>query len=690
MAEVIERLHRKLSSCGSKRVTFAKSVLVTLLAFGLSACASLSRDSIENRQQITAQIKAGDVEVVERERVAAGSRSATSIPSTLAEARSVFMDHSPVVQDRLLAYEITLSEIDQNEGGYSNPTLALGRFTGVGDSVKRLFEVGFSLIDLVSVPAANRTLEYELNRARAQVELDLFEGLVSLEEAWVVAGVSEARLELRQHQTLFLGALAALSADYLEAGNITEVEHQARLQAYLTAQNELGLARSEALGAKSELGQLLGTPYAVFSELSVPIWSTAQHAPLDHKAVFESAREANKHLRSVATQIPIAENLRDRLRWARWLPGLGVTIEVEKEDGTQKGPKIEVDLPTFDTQSDALLSLSKRAQRARQQVALLERDIEFEIGRLADQLDAEAAVLRRLEHQILPLQRKRLALRQREESYMLIDVFELAEVKLTLLEQLHELLDATERYWLDQASLSHQRGLLLREADALVWQQFLPGGPTGSQVEEEGHDYHGAHRMDHSGHDMSGSGHQMGRDGHSMDHSDHGVSHDTHEMDHSGHDMSGSGHQMGLDGHSTDHSGHGMSHDTHEMDHSGHDMFEGSHQMGHDGHGMDHSGHGVSHDTHEMDHSGHNMSGSGHQIEHEAHGKDHSGHSMPQGTDPAGQEVGGTDTDHPSAASAVQEERSSHQHGDSHERAPKQKQQVKKKASTVDGAASGH
>ena len=262
-----------------------------------------------------------------------------------------------------------------------------------------------------------------------------------------------------------------------------------------------------------------------------------------------------------------------------------MTIEVEKEDGIQKGPKIEVELPTFDTQSDALASMSKRAQRARQQVALLERDIEFGIGRLADQLDAEAAVLRRLEHQILPLQRKRLALRQREESYMLIDVFELAEVKLTLLEQLHELLDATERYWLDQASLSHQKGLLLREADELVWQQFLPGGATGSQAAEKGHDHHGAHGMDRSGHDMSGSGHQ---------------------------------------------------------------------------------------------------------IEHEAHGKDHSGHSMPQGTDPAGQEVGGIDTDHPSAASAVQEERSSHQHRDSHERAPKQKQQVKKKASTVDGAASGH
>ena len=297
-----------------------------------------------------------------------------------------------------------------------------------------------------------------------------------------------------------------------------------------------------------------------------------------------------------------------------------MTIEVEKEDGTQKGPKIEVDLPTFDTQSDALLSLSKRAQRARQQIALLERDIEFEIGRLAHQLDAEAAVLRRLEHQILPLQRKRLALRQREESYMLIDVFELAEVKLTLLEQLHEMLDATERYWLDQANLSHQRGLLLRETDALVWQQFLPGVATGSQAVEKGHDRHQARGMDHSGHDMSGS----------------------------------------------------------------------SHQMEHDGHGTDHSGHVMSNDNHEMDRSGHDMPRSSEHMEHEVHSKDHAGHKMTQVMDQADSNVGDVHFGHRSAASGVEEEHSSQQHNDSHEQALKLKHQAKKKASTVDGAASGH
>ena len=188
MTEVIERLQRKFAFFESRWVTCAKPVLVAILAFGLSACASLPRDSSENRQQITAQIKASDGEVVERERVAADSRPSTSIPSTLAEARSVFLDHSPIVQDRLLAYEITLSDINQSERGYSNPTLALGRFTGVGDSVKRLFEVGFSLIDLVSVPAANRTSNTSLLRARAQVELDLFEGLVRLEKHGLLQG----------------------------------------------------------------------------------------------------------------------------------------------------------------------------------------------------------------------------------------------------------------------------------------------------------------------------------------------------------------------------------------------------------------------------------------------------------------------------------------------------------------------
>ena len=76
-------------------------------------------------------------------------------------------------------------------------------------------------------------------------------------------------------------------------------------------------------------------------------------------------------------------------------------------------------------------------------------------------------------------------------------------------------------------------------------------------------------------------------------------------------------------------------------------------------------------------------------MEHEAHVKDHSGHRMTQGMDQADRKFGDVDTGRRPAASGVQEEHPSHQHSNSHEQALKLKHQAKKKASTVEGAASG-
>ena len=62
---------------------------------------------------------------------------------------------------------------------------------------------------------------------------------------------------------------------------------------------------------------------------------------------------------------------------------------------------------------------------------------------------------------------------------------------------------------------------------------------------------------------------------------------------------------------------------------------------------------------------------------------------MTQEMDQADRKVGDVDTGRRSAANGVQEAHSSHQQSDSHEQALKQKHQAKKRASTVDGAASG-
>ena len=131
---------------------------------------------------------------------------------------------------------------------------------------------------------------------------------------------------------------------------------------------------------------------------------------------------------------------------------------------------------------------------------------------------------------------------------MLIDVFELAEVKLTLLEQLHDLLDATERYWLDQASLSHREDRCSAKQRHWYGSNFCLAVRPDPRQKKEGHDQYDAgttrvtkswsehdtrdglsryvgssHQMDHSGHDMSGSSHQIEHEAHGKDRSEHGM-----------------------------------------------------------------------------------------------------------------------------------------------------------------------
>ena len=62
---------------------------------------------------------------------------------------------------------------------------------------------------------------------------------------------------------------------------------------------------------------------------------------------------------------------------------------------------------------------------------------------------------------------------------MLIDVFELAEVKLTLLEQLQSCsMQPNVTGWI--RPVWSPEGIVAPRGRGTGWQQFLPGGPTGS------------------------------------------------------------------------------------------------------------------------------------------------------------------------------------------------------------------
>jgi len=449
------------------------------------------------------------------------------LPATLSEARSYLLEHSPDVRARLLNHQINLSNIAQNEGGYSNPAFSIGRFSLPSDGVKRLIEVGISLTDLLGVPVTNRALEFELALANLEFEAELFGQLLSLEQQWLDVGMHQARVELLDYHVRFLSAVTALSADYLAAGNISETEHLDRALALSAEERALNLANQALFSAKVQLAKLLGVASRSAMRLDVPLWDIQGDRIPSQDEALASAQAINRNLQAIKARIPLLENEVEKRRWMRWLQNVGLSYEVEDEDERQEGPKLEFDVPIFDTQIDLLKAQTKRANLGQLRVELTERELEFSVISLTRSLDELGRVIRRLQEETLPLSERRALLLQKEESYMLIDVFELAQARLDQIEQVDALLDVSHAYWLDRITLSHRMGLLLKEQEPLRWQDKLPG-LQGGQMN------HSTHRHHEMGHEMNhGSGPEPDLEGHG--------GHEMHESMHSSHGDAHSG-----------------------------------------------------------------------------------------------------------------------------------------------------
>ena len=557
--------------------------LAFALMTSLVACTSASRlpDSSVASQISTLE----DQLVVTREGMDSSRQASEShpLPATLSEARRYLLEHSPDVRARLLTHQINVSDIAQNEGGYSNPALSIGRFSLPSDGVKRLIEIGLSLTDLFGVPSTNRALALELALANLEFEAELFDQLLSLEQQWLDVGILQARVDLNDYHVRFLSAMTALSADYLAAGNISEAEHLDRALALSAEESALNLAQQALFSSKVQLANLLGVDSRSAMGLDVPLWDIQGDRIPPQEEALASAQAINRNLQAVKARIPLLENEFEKRRWMRWLQNVGLSYEVEDEGERQEGPKLEFDVPIFDSQIDLLKAQSKRAKLGQLRAELTERDLEFSIISLTRGLDERGRVIRRLREETLPLLERRASLLQREESYMLIDVFELAEARLDQLEQVDALLEVSHAYWLDRLTLSHRMGLLLEEGEPLSWQDKLPG----LREEKMNHSMHLHHEMGHEMNHGAGSKPDIeGLGGHEM----HESMHSSHGDAHSG--MHSAAHRPVKPDphHGTDHEvEHGDSSYEENAPHVGHEMHESLHSSHGDGHSGMHS-----------------------------------------------------------------------------------------------------
>jgi cobalt-zinc-cadmium efflux system outer membrane protein len=324
---------------------------------------------------------------------------------------------------------------------------------------------------------------------------------------------------------------AALAERYRDAGNLTPRELALERAAASAARLGAMEADGAALGARTELAEMLGL--SMGEDWNAP---AALRLPLDAEddinTLLALAKNSRLDLAAARTRADVLADQLGVVNWTRWLGELDVGIERDREtDGVKlTGPMLDWEIPIFNQHKDALLRADTDLQIAINEVRATAVAVDNGVRLAYANLQNARARIAEYRTGLIPQRIETVARAQEEVNYMLIGIFELIALKQDEYDAYQGYLEAIRDYWLARVDLSLATGTAL---------------PSSASIQEERIDVGELVRpasggMDHSGHggmesDMPMTAPDSG-DSENVDHSQHVMppksSEDSNELEH--------------------------------------------------------------------------------------------------------------------------------------------------------------
>jgi outer membrane protein, heavy metal efflux system len=371
----------------------------------------------------------------------------------------------------------------------SNPALGYTRMTGDGGVVKTNWSLSQSFVELLFLNYRTRMGKSQLLQTQQTVAHEVLALEAEVRSAYYTSVCANLIGQMQAH----VASLAAASAQYAQqlhaAGNVDAL-HLARENA-AAAEARIALRNSELRenAAQSGLLNLLGITVAesqtapkVSTQLPLPIKVTA-----DTERLTEYGMAQRLDLAALREQVRMYDSgLHHAQRW-RWLGGVQAVAEREKQaDELLKGAGVEVELPIFNQGRGNLLRAQANQQLAKASLAKMEIEITNDIQLRLAALQAAAQNVDDYRKDIVPLHEQIVALRQKEQNFMLVGAFELMAEKKQELDAYQAYLEAVRDYWIAHTDLRRTLGGSLppgaeseKSADAVGIDGVVPGPTTG-------------------------------------------------------------------------------------------------------------------------------------------------------------------------------------------------------------------
>ena len=364
-----------------KRPLQTLSTLVAALV--LAGCASVSPDGLR-----------GDVQALTVGRVPASAQLPAPDPAARAEAQSqidqwlrqpldsdtavrIALLNNPGLQARLAALGVQDAQRVQALT-LLNPYLTLGRFTnGHEREIER--QLGFSLLDLLTLPWRTRWQGLQMEQATLAAGQDVLRLAADTRRAWLRAVAAQQVLAAQERMVEAAEAGGELARRMARVGNWSRLQQARELGVQQEAAAQLARARLAATLEREQLTNLMGlwgtqTQYAMNEQLPpLPAEASALQSSQDIEA---TALRERLDLRALRRDL---DQLADREGWAgvgSVFGDIGLTYSrntsTEKITGQReitRGWELELPLPLFDWGGAA--SARSRAE-VQQSAALLQ------------------------------------------------------------------------------------------------------------------------------------------------------------------------------------------------------------------------------------------------------------------------------------------------------------------------------
>ncbi len=374
------------------------------------------------------------------------------------EAVRIALGYSPAFQT-VLAEAAAASADATRSARIPNPVFAFERLVRDGHAGRELEigrALGFSLLDILLLPAKRERAERRQEAARLQASAALVSLVTEVRQAWVRAVAAQQAARYQEEVAEAAEAAAELARRMQGVGNYSRLQ-RAREQAFhAEAVAQLARARQQAVASRETLVRLLGLPAAQAARLELPERLPELPAEArDEAAVTQGALEGRLDLRLARAELDAVARDLGLTRVTSVVNGLHVAgIEVrETGEAPQRGFELELPLPLFDFGDAARAGAEARYLAAFNRTAQAGVDAASQVRESYAAWRTAWALARHYRDEVVPLRQKISEEMLLQYNGMLIGVFELLADARARVASVSQAIEAERDFWLADALL---------------------------------------------------------------------------------------------------------------------------------------------------------------------------------------------------------------------------------------------